>query len=113
MEQILPILVPRGFPESLLVRGDILPADEKKIMVFALNTPLKFVRDIAPHRYDDGLRFAQRNIELIWLTGRLTPDFKTIADFRLDPIRPDATGRFRAMKSVTFPAADCQQCVAA
>jgi transposase len=26
----------------------------------------------------------QRNVELIWLTGRLTPDFKTIADFRKD-----------------------------
>ena len=25
-----------------------------------------------------------RNIELIWLTGRLVPDFKTIADFRKD-----------------------------
>lgn len=25
-----------------------------------------------------------RNIELIWLTGRLAPDFKTIADFRRD-----------------------------
>jgi transposase len=23
----------------------------------------------------------QRNIELMWLTGRLTPDHKTIADF--------------------------------
>ena len=29
-------------------------------------------------------REAQRNIELIWLTGRLSPDFKTIADFRRD-----------------------------
>jgi transposase len=29
-------------------------------------------------------REAQRNVELIWLTGRLTPDFKTIADFRKD-----------------------------
>jgi transposase len=29
-------------------------------------------------------REAQRNLELIWLTGRLTPDFKTIADFRQD-----------------------------
>ena len=29
-------------------------------------------------------REAQRNIELMWLTGRLTPDFKTIADFRKD-----------------------------
>lgn len=27
---------------------------------------------------------AQRNIELMWLTGRLMPDFKTIADFRKD-----------------------------
>src|SRR5674476_451969 len=29
-------------------------------------------------------RECQRNIELIWLTGRLAPDFKTIADFRKD-----------------------------
>jgi len=27
---------------------------------------------------------ARRNIELMWLTGRLAPDFKTIADFRKD-----------------------------
>jgi transposase len=29
-------------------------------------------------------RETQRNIELMWLTGRLTPDFKTIAHFRKD-----------------------------
>src|SRR5262249_53163137 len=29
-------------------------------------------------------REAQRNIELMWLTGRLAPDFKTIADFGKD-----------------------------
>jgi len=29
-------------------------------------------------------REAQRNVELMWLTGRLTPDFKTIANFRID-----------------------------
>jgi len=29
-------------------------------------------------------REAHRNIELMWLTGRLAPDFKTIADFRKD-----------------------------
>src|SRR6266542_24999 len=29
-------------------------------------------------------RECQRNIEMIWLTGRLAPDFKTIADFRMD-----------------------------
>lgn len=29
-------------------------------------------------------RECQRNIEVIWLTGQLAPDFKTIADFRKD-----------------------------
>ena len=29
-------------------------------------------------------REAQRNVELMWLSGRLAPDFKTIADFRRD-----------------------------
>jgi transposase len=29
-------------------------------------------------------REAQRNTELMWLTGRLAPDFMTIADFRKD-----------------------------
>src|ERR1700719_1264485 len=29
-------------------------------------------------------REAQRNVELMWLTGRLRPDFKTIATFRKD-----------------------------
>src|SRR6188472_4159826 len=30
------------------------------------------------------VREAQRNVELMWLTGRPAPDFKTIADFRKD-----------------------------
>ena len=41
-------------------------------------------------------RECQRNLELMWLTGRLAPDFKTIADFRRDSgagIRA-ACGRF-------------------
>jgi len=29
-------------------------------------------------------RETQHNVEVMWLTGRLTPDFKTIADFRKD-----------------------------
>ena len=29
-------------------------------------------------------REAQRNVEVMWLTGQLAPDFKTIADFRRD-----------------------------
>src|SRR5262245_2546303 len=28
-----------------------------------------------------------RNVELIWLTGKLSPDFKTIADFRKDNLK--------------------------
>jgi transposase len=41
-------------------------------------------------------REAQRNIELMWLTGRLAPDFKTIANFRRDngPAIRAACGRF-------------------
>lgn len=36
-------------------------------------------------------REAQRNVELMWLTGRLAPDFKTIANFRKDKTgRPSA-----------------------
>jgi transposase len=30
----------------------------------------------------------QRNVELIWLLGKLAPDFKTIADFRKDNLSP-------------------------
>jgi hypothetical protein len=29
-------------------------------------------------------RETRRNVEVMWLTGRLSPDFKTIADFRKD-----------------------------
>ncbi len=29
-------------------------------------------------------RECQRNVELMWLIGKLAPDFKTIADFRKD-----------------------------
>ena len=31
---------------------------------------------------------AHRNVEVIWLLGKLTPDFKTIADFRKDNLKP-------------------------
>lgn len=41
-------------------------------------------------------REAQRNIELMWFTGRLAPDFKAIADFRRDngPAIRAVCGRF-------------------
>jgi hypothetical protein len=43
-------------------------------------------------------REAQRNVELMWLTGRLAPDFKTIADFRKAP-RATSCARSRKVKS--------------
>src|SRR5256884_7220034 len=33
-------------------------------------------------------RECQRNVELIWLLGKLAPDFKTIADFRKENLKP-------------------------
>jgi transposase len=36
-------------------------------------------------------REAQRNIELMWLTGRLAPDFKTIARFAKTTVKRSAT----------------------
>ena len=30
----------------------------------------------------------QRNVEVLWLLGKLAPDFKTIADFRKDNLKP-------------------------
>jgi transposase len=39
---------------------------------------------------------AQRNLELMWLTGRLAPDFKTIADFRKD--NGDAIRKVRTVR---------------
>ena len=38
-------------------------------------------------------RECQRNIELVWLTGRLMPDFKTIADFRNGSFATETGGR--------------------
>jgi Transposase domain (DUF772) len=44
-------------------------------------------------------RETQRNIEVMWLTGRLMPDFKTIADFRRDngPAIRAVCGQFVAL----------------
>ena len=36
-------------------------------------------------------REAGRNVELMWLTGKLAPDFKTIADFRRDNGEPSVS----------------------
>ena len=52
------------------------PATMLKIYVYG------YVNQIASSRRLE--REARRNVELMWLTGRLAPDFKTLADFRKD-----------------------------
>src|SRR5271169_2620442 len=52
------------------------PASLLKIYVYGYLNRLQSSRRLE--------RETQRNVELIWLTGRLMPDFKTIADFRKD-----------------------------
>src|SRR5450631_1261006 len=46
------------------------------------------------HGYLHGVRSSRRleaechrNVEVLWLLGKLTPDFKTIADFRKDNLK--------------------------
>jgi transposase len=52
------------------------PADLLKLYVYGYLNRIQSSRGLE--------REAQRNIELMWLTGRLAPDFKTIANFRRD-----------------------------
>src|ERR1700704_3293549 len=52
------------------------PSTLLKIYLYGYLNRLQSSRRLEPE--------AQRNIELMWLVGRLAPDFKTIADFRKD-----------------------------
>jgi transposase len=55
-------------------------------------------------------REAGRNTELMWLLGKLTPDFKTIADFRRDngePLRAACAARMTAWMGDPQPCACC------
>jgi len=65
-------------------RGDEKPAAERR------PGARRLLYSTASRRAGGGKRECQRNLELIWLTGKLAPDHKTIADFRKDfgePIR--------------------------
>ena len=52
------------------------PADLLKVYIYGYLNRIQSSRRLE--------REAQRNVELMWLTGRLMPDFKTIANFRKD-----------------------------
>src|ERR1043165_299069 len=66
------------------------PADLLKLYVYGYLNQVRSSRRLE--------REAQRNVELLWLLGRLTPDFKTIADFRKD----NAAGIVGACRSFTL-----------
>jgi len=63
-----------GATPALTGRPSYHPADMLKIYLYG------YLNRIASSRRLE--RECQRNVELMWLTGRLSPDFKTIADFR-------------------------------
>ena len=56
------------------------PADLLKLYVYGYLNRIRSSRLLE--------REAQRNVELMWLLKQLTPDFKTIADFRKDNLQP-------------------------
>ncbi|MEG6686230.1 transposase, partial [Pseudomonas aeruginosa] len=55
-------------------RPDYHPADLLKIYIYGYLNRIQSSRSLE--------RESQRNVELMWMTGRLMPDFKTIANFR-------------------------------
>jgi transposase len=52
------------------------PADLLKLYIYGYLNRIRSSRMLE--------REAQRNVEVMWLLSKLTPDFKTIADFRKD-----------------------------
>ena len=72
-------LVKLGFESakaSVTGRPAYHPATLLKIYIYGYLNRLQSSRRLE--------RETERNLELIWLTGRLRPDFKTIANFRKD-----------------------------
>jgi transposase len=72
-----------GFRRALaspLGRPAYHPADLLKLYIYGYLNRLRSSRLLE--------REARRNLELMWLLKKLTPDFKTIADFRKDNLLP-------------------------
>ena len=65
-----------GPPSRMAGRSVYPPATMLKIEIYGYLTQLQSRRNLE--------REAGRNVELMWLTGGLAPDFKTIADCRKD-----------------------------
>jgi transposase len=69
-------LVFRGTMPALTGRPSYHPGVMLKIYIYGNPNRVPSSRHLQ--------RECQRNVELMWLTGRLAPDFKTVADFRRD-----------------------------
>ena len=65
-----------GMPPAVTGRPAYHPSSMLKIYLYGYLNRIQSSRRLE--------REAGRNIELMWLTGRLMPDFKTIANFRRD-----------------------------
>jgi transposase len=65
-----------GVDPAATGRPSYHPADLLKIYIYGYLNRIQSSRRLE--------RESQRNVELMWLTGRLMPDFKTIANFRKD-----------------------------
>ena len=65
-----------GVTAALTGRPGYHPAVLLKLYIYGYLTRIQSSRRLE--------RECQRNVELMWLTSRLAPDFKTIADFRKD-----------------------------
>ena len=85
-----PVRVVDAFVEELDLQGlgfdGVEPSGDRQAVVSpcgpAQDLHLRLLEPIQSSRRLE--RECQRNVELMWLTGRLAPDFKTIADFRSD-----------------------------
>ena len=65
-----------GSTDELMGRPRYRPQDLLKLYVYGYLNQIRSSRRLE--------RECHRNVELMWLLGRLAPDFKTIADFRKD-----------------------------
>src|SRR6201746_677632 len=69
-----------GVEPALTGRPSYHPEVMLKIYIYGYLNRIQYSRRLE--------REAQRNVELMWLTQQLAPDFKTISDFRRDHGRP-------------------------